>query len=491
MKKVATKKLTIIGIICLSLIIFVLICDRIVAWNASGHIYDNVDSIPHRKVGLILGTSPISTWSGKRNHYFDYRIKAGADLYKAGKIDWIVVSGGDYRNSENGYDEPIAMRDSLMKQGVDSARIVLDYDGTRTLNSIAKIRDVYCQDSIIIISQKYHNERALYQAKHLGIDAIAFNAKTPGRRTSWWRNRGREVLARVKMFIDIFTGTDPSFDKKKIELHIPPKTDNPTSFLGLFYGLEKNADGEYMDSVLDTIPEVTHKEFSSIWYIPSDSVRFEMTLGIYLDKEYPSDAVRKTVFQKLNSIIPDGFSYDIDNRQESILKSGVNTTQSVKSFLDGWENLFNKVSKLNGYNPKFANYPMIVGSRGCAICHKIYEDSLWATYIIEMSVDYHSSCGCPSSADYYTINKRSGDILNLSESIPLSKRYDVANMIRHEYEKEAKAKGFTPSNYAGNELIDKANGIAKLNEWMIIYFHPYNIGCGAEGQYNLILPIIK
>ena len=209
MKKVATKRLTIIGIICLSLIIFVLICDRIVAWNASGHVYDNVDSVPHRKVGLILGTSPISTWSGKRNHYFDYRIKAGADLYKAGKVDWLVVSGGDYRNSENGYDEPNAMRDSLMKQGVDSARIVLDYDGTRTLNSIAKIRDVYCQDSITIISQKYHNERALYQAKHLGIDAIAFNAKTPGRRISWWRNRGREVLARVKLFIDIISGVHP------------------------------------------------------------------------------------------------------------------------------------------------------------------------------------------------------------------------------------------------------------------------------------------
>lgn len=211
------RKIIIISVIVVIFSMAALIlCDRIVAWNASGHIYDHVDSIPHRKVGLILGTSPISTWSGKRNHYFDYRIKAGADLYKAGKIDWIVVSGGDYRNSEDGYDEPIAMRDSLMKQGVDSARIVLDYDGTRTLNSIAKIRDVYCQDSITIISQKYHNERALYQAEHLGIDAIAFNAKTPGRRTSWWRNRGREVLARVKLFIDIIRGVRPDIKEPMI-----------------------------------------------------------------------------------------------------------------------------------------------------------------------------------------------------------------------------------------------------------------------------------
>lgn len=194
----------------------ILMCDVIVSRNASGKTFDEVDSIPNRKVGLILGTSPISTWNGRRNYYFDNRIKAGAELYKAGKVDWLVVSGGDYRASENGYDEPIAIRDSLMKQGVDSTRIILDYDGTRTLNSIAKIRDVYCQDSIIIISQEYHNERALYQAKHLGIDAIGFNAKTPGKRTSWWRNRGREVLARVKLFIDIARGVHPDIKEPMI-----------------------------------------------------------------------------------------------------------------------------------------------------------------------------------------------------------------------------------------------------------------------------------
>lgn len=212
------KRKIVIGILSLFLlgICAVIICDQSIAYSAKGRLYENIDSVPHRKVGLILGTSPISTWNGRRNYYFDHRIKAGADLYKAGKVDWLVVSGGDYRNSENGYDEPIAMRDSLIKQGVDSVRIILDYDGTRTLNSIAKIRDVYCQDSITVISQKYHNERALYQAKYLGIDAIAFNAKTPGRRTSWWRNRGREVLARVKLFIDIIRGVSPDIKEPMI-----------------------------------------------------------------------------------------------------------------------------------------------------------------------------------------------------------------------------------------------------------------------------------
>ncbi len=199
----------VVAILICAVVVVVVCCDRKVNNAAKGLLYSNVDSVPHRKVGLILGTSPVSAWTGRHNYYYDYRIKAGADLYKAGKVDWLVVSGGDYRNSEHGYDEPVAMRDSLICQGVDSARIVLDYDGTRTLNSISKMRDVYRQDSIIIISQQYHNERALYQAKHLGVNAIAYNAVTPGGRRSWIRNRSREILARVKLFIDLARGVNP------------------------------------------------------------------------------------------------------------------------------------------------------------------------------------------------------------------------------------------------------------------------------------------
>ena len=254
------RKIVIISTIFIIFSIAILIlCDRIVACNASGQIYDCVDSVPHRKVGLILGTSPISTWNGCRNYYFDHRIKAGAELYKAGKVDWLVVSGGDYRNTENGYDEPVAMRDSLIKQGVDSVRIILDYDGTRTLNSIAKMRDVYRQDSITIISQKYHNERALYQAKHLGIEAIGFNAKTPGKRTSWWRNRGREVLARVKLFIDVARGLHPDIKESIVRDFTKADTDIlSVSHIETEYGdlicLKPEMSGLKMNMVCGEIP---------------------------------------------------------------------------------------------------------------------------------------------------------------------------------------------------------------------------------------------
>lgn len=202
--------------VALTAIVAIIVCNCVVTANADGRLYDRVEDIPHRKVGLVLGTSPISTWSGRKNYYFENRIEAAAKLYRAGKVEWLVVSGGDYRASENGYDEPVAMRDSLISRGVDSSRIVLDYDGTRTLNSIAKMRDVYRQDSIIIVSQSYHNERALYQAKYLDIDAIGFNAPSPTMRTVVWRNRGREILARVKLFIDIVRGLRPDIKETMV-----------------------------------------------------------------------------------------------------------------------------------------------------------------------------------------------------------------------------------------------------------------------------------
>lgn len=210
MKNIKTKKIVLIGGVCLLAVIGIIAtCHILVVTNAKGRTYDNVSGIPQKEIGLLLGTSPI-TPQGGHNFYFDNRIKAAAELYHAGKIKKILASGGDYSLTErHGCDEPTAMRDSLVTYGVPDTCIIEHWQGWRTINSIEAVRDLYDFDDITIISQKYHNERALYQAKHLGIDAIGFNAKTPGKRASWWRNRGREVLARVKLFIDVARGLHP------------------------------------------------------------------------------------------------------------------------------------------------------------------------------------------------------------------------------------------------------------------------------------------
>lgn len=197
-------------------------CYLVVMSNARGRTYDDVGEMPHNKVGLLLATSPF-TVGGARNFYFENRIKAAEELYKAGKVDYIIASGGDYRHSEfHGYDEPQAIFDSLVTRGIPKERIILDYEGTRTLNSIAKAKETYDLDSLTLISQKYHNERAIYLADKYCIQAIGYNAEPSPIRRNRIKNTLREYLARVKMFIDIVTGIKPDIHQDHIDIPDAP-----------------------------------------------------------------------------------------------------------------------------------------------------------------------------------------------------------------------------------------------------------------------------
>ena len=78
------KRIVVSVVILLCVIVTVMVvCDRMVDHAAKDRLYDSVEDVPHRKVGLVLGTSPISTWNGRRNYYFDHRIKAAAELYNS------------------------------------------------------------------------------------------------------------------------------------------------------------------------------------------------------------------------------------------------------------------------------------------------------------------------------------------------------------------------------------------------------------------------
>lgn len=183
------------------MILFIGVSYALVLANSRGRVYDSVDEIPHRSYGLLLGTSPITPWGG-HNYYFDRRIDATVNLFNNKKIDKIIASGGDYRSQgEYGCDELASMRDSLVKRGVPVDAIILDYQGTRTRNSIIKTREI--TDSVTIISQKYHNERALYIADHYSLNAIAYNAKMPQTFKFKVKNLARETLARVKMLWEL------------------------------------------------------------------------------------------------------------------------------------------------------------------------------------------------------------------------------------------------------------------------------------------------
>lgn len=203
MNKLRIKRLSFVAIVGILVVAGIIsVCNIVVVDNAQGRTYDDVSTIPAHEIGLLLGTSPI-TPQGGHNFYFDNRIKAAAELYHAGKIKRILASGGDYTaTGKHGCDEPTAMRDSLVAYGVPDTCIIEHWQGWRTINSIEAVKNLYDFDNITIISQKYHNERALYQADHIGINAIGYNAEPSPIRRNRIKNTIREYFARVKLFID-------------------------------------------------------------------------------------------------------------------------------------------------------------------------------------------------------------------------------------------------------------------------------------------------
>lgn len=182
----------------------ILVCNRIIVDSAEGQTYNDTAQIPVNRVGVLLGTSP-KLRNGQPNLYFRYRIEAAAALYRSHKISHILVSGD---NRKNNYNEPVEMRKALIREGIPDSVIVLDYAGIRTLDSVVRAKKVFGQDSITIISQQFHNERALYIARKNDISAVGFNARDVDT-YSGLKTNVRELLARVKLFLDEFTGKGP------------------------------------------------------------------------------------------------------------------------------------------------------------------------------------------------------------------------------------------------------------------------------------------
>jgi len=205
------KFLKIIFSLFLLLLVFILICNFLIENNAKGKIFTDVNKIPENKVGVVLGTSK-RTISGDVNLYFKYRINAAVELFMAGKIDFILVSGD---NSEKYYNEPKDFRKELIKRGIPSTKIFLDYAGFRTLDSMVRLKEIFDQTKVTIISQEFHNERAIYLAESFNIEAIAFNAKSVSLNYGF-KVKLREYLARTKVFIDLIFNVEPKFLGKKI-----------------------------------------------------------------------------------------------------------------------------------------------------------------------------------------------------------------------------------------------------------------------------------
>jgi len=166
-------------------------------WASRGRLYDDIQAVPPTEAGLVLGTT--HQIHGRENLYFRYRIDAAANLWKAGKVKRLIVSGD---NRSHRYNEPEKMRTALIARGIPHDVIISDYAGLRTLDSVIRAKEVFGFPSILIISQKFHNQRAIYQALGHNINATGFNAQDVPRRIGM-STQVREIGARVLMWFDV------------------------------------------------------------------------------------------------------------------------------------------------------------------------------------------------------------------------------------------------------------------------------------------------
>ena len=201
---------------CLSIICFLLLmwwANKAAQSVGEGTLYTDSNQIPDetkKRVALVLGCS--EKIQGRTNLYFKYRIEAAYELWQAGKVRGFIMSGD---NSRNDYNEPQDMKKALIKLGVPGDKIICDYAGLRTMDSVIRVNKIFGIEHIIIVSQKFHNERATYIAKSRGIDALGYNAQdVKGREMS-----KREYLARMRMWVDEnILNTSPKYLGKQEEV---------------------------------------------------------------------------------------------------------------------------------------------------------------------------------------------------------------------------------------------------------------------------------
>lgn len=207
------KILTFLACATIALLLLIFLCDFTINSSAKGKTFSQVDEVPQNQVGLVLGTAK-KLVNGQPNLYYSFRINATIELYNAKKIAYVLVSGD---NGSKYYNEPKTIQNDLIAGGIPAEKIFLDYAGFRTLDSMVRAKEVFGLEKVTVISQKFHNERAIYLAKKKGLTAVGFNAKDITG-NSGFKIHLREYFARVKVFIDLLFNTQPKFYGERIEI---------------------------------------------------------------------------------------------------------------------------------------------------------------------------------------------------------------------------------------------------------------------------------
>ena len=265
--------------------------------------------------------------------------------------------------------------------------------------------------------------------------------------------------------------------------------------MDLFLGMDYDEDYSYTgsDSLLYRFPGLIMQEKAATWYHAEDdyAMKFRCSLGLYIDKEYPSQAVFRELEAAIDSALVFGLeTYGGMDNQPAFRLREANTPQNAQQILDFGGKVFDLyTNQMKARKPESA-YEQAPEARWCLVVHKVYDKGDQATYIFEISYDINGSNGCPSQAHFVTFDKKTGEILQPDEIIRKYGAENLKSQLWNAYLEAREERGYAEldgSEVSPDELLTGADGCAIINEGLMFYYLPYHIGCGAEGEYNLVL----
>ncbi len=214
MKTLRRIRRLVIGLVAVAVLggLFLLATNLIVRISSGDKMHEKIAEAKPAETAIILGA--LVEKSGRPSGMLAERIDAGYELYHAGKVKKILVSG-DHGGKD--YDEVNLMRRSLLERGVPAQDLFLDHAGFDTYDSLYRARSIFEVKSAIVVSQRFHLPRAVYIGDQLGLkvqgvvaDRHHFNTRT---------NNLREVLAESKSFVEVLRDRDPKFGGPKIPIN--------------------------------------------------------------------------------------------------------------------------------------------------------------------------------------------------------------------------------------------------------------------------------
>lgn len=210
----------------ITILVLTSLANLTIVMYSSTRIYSSTEKVPDKQVILLLGTNKKLREGGGENLYYTYRINAVSELYRAGKVGHIVISGD--RTESQHYNEPLDMMRDLVRKGIPEAMITLDYAGYRTLDSIVRLRNIFKVKKAVIVSQTFHLERAMVLSWFYNIESIGFAAD--GSMTD--DMKARELLAKPKALLDVFVfNMQPREGKAYVKSSVDWDSGNDVTFV--------------------------------------------------------------------------------------------------------------------------------------------------------------------------------------------------------------------------------------------------------------------